>query len=98
MTALIVGLPSYGLLAIMAFPIYGWLTFGSISFDYLLYAGFGFFPRNQVLSASILQNISSVGEQHAKLASFITGLTLAAISYGCWWLALYFLEVWLGQS
>lgn len=97
MTSFIVGLPTYGLLTIMAFPIYGWLIFGSVSFDYLLYAGFGLLPRNQKIVDNIRKN-AAIDPLWARLAAFITGLTLAAISYGCWWLALLFLEVWLGQS
>lgn len=98
MTSLIVGLPTYGLLAIMAIPIYGWLIFGSVSFDYLLYAGFGLLPRNQKIADTMRKSASATDPQHARLAAFIVGLALAAISYGCWWLALLFLEVWLGQS
>lgn len=98
MTSLIVSLPAHGLLAILAFPIYGWLTAGSASFDYLLYAGFGLLPRNQKIADNMRRNASATDPQHARLAAFIVGLALAAISYGCWWLALLFLEVWLGQS
>jgi len=98
MTAFIVGLSTDWLLAVLLCLGYTSYSFLFAGFDYLLYAGFGFWPDNEGLKKNISRVLRTHGEPYARLSAFIFGLVADAVGAGAYFAAKAVLEVWLGQS